>query len=209
VVSALWAGVTIGAVLAGGVAVIQVVVLGHSRAEGPGGNAIVFGNLALLMGALSAVLLGHPEPGASDLVWSRVPAAASAAAVVAGVSARVLSGSRGGWLAIPMIAALLVLRHCCLSAAEFPRRWLALAVLAAVGAVGVAGGMPVDRLGDAVGDVTQYLRAEPLGPAAGTTIGARVEAWRSITGAFHRAADPCLTVLRFSPSHPSMQRLVR
>jgi O-antigen ligase len=55
---------------------------------------------------------------------------------------------------------------------------------AAALAVVLTGGMPLQRAADAIGDVRGYAGAAPFESASGTTIGARLEAWRSAIGAF-------------------------
>jgi O-antigen ligase len=162
--NALGWGATWGASLAGVTAMIDVGVLGASRAEGFTGNAIVFGNLALVLGAV-AWWLGPRR-------WTTV------AVVMAGV-ASVLSGSRGGWIALPVLAGVALVDHR-RRAGTMPLGRVGAAALCAVAAVVVmGGGMPVERLQAALDDVTDYVGAEAPEPATGTSIGARFEAWRA------------------------------
>lgn len=176
---AVWRGVTGGALAAGLGAVVQVVSGAH-RAQGLGDNAIVFGNVALVMGALSVSLLPTVD---TDLRWSR-PIAAAAGGF--GLLASFLSGSRGGWLAVPLFAVLLAVQ---LRRYLGRTRWIRSLGLA----TGVAAlmawsvrGILRERIGEAVTEFARYLVAGPRDPAAGTSIGARFEAWRSALDAFQQ-----------------------
>jgi O-antigen ligase len=206
--ASLWAGVTAGAVFAGAAALVQIAALDMSRAVGTEGNAIVFGDLALLMGALSVALVGPAVAWSSRLGPNaeRHVALATTAAAIGGAVASLLSGSRGGWLAIAPLAALLVWNRLQASrdrgAPSAPltvglRNHTARAAFAAVAllaAVVIAQGMPLDRLGAGVDDITGYVTGDvadssataPAIDPAGTTIGARFEAWRAAADA---AAD--------------------
>lgn len=197
----LWTGVTVGAVLAGVTALTQVVVFEMPRATGTEGNAIVFGDLALLMGALSVALVGPATNWWSAAGRAHRVGLATTAAAVGGAVASLLSGSRGGWLAIaPAAIILLRYRPRTTGGPGSPRRpSIALrrdhVVRAAVGATALiavtaaAGGMPFDRLDAGVDDITGYVAGEAATPdvtpvdPAGTTIGARFEAWRAAADA--------------------------
>jgi O-antigen ligase len=176
---AVWRGVTAGAFAAGFWAVVQI-VFGADRARGLGDNAIVFGNVALMMGALSVSLL--PAIGA-DPRWSR-PIGGAAGGL--GLLASFLSGSRGGWLAVPLFAVLL--------AVQFRRylghrrwiRWTGLATAVAALMAWFAHGVLRERMGEAVSEIAHYVGAAPRDPAAGTSIGARFEMWRSALDAFRQ-----------------------
>lgn len=196
----LWTGVTVGAVLAGVTALTQVVVFDMPRAIGTEGNAIVFGDLALLMGALSVALVG-PATNWWSAGRARRVGLATTAAAIGGAVASLLSGSRGGWLAIAPAAIILLWYRPRSTGGPGSSRWPSIAlrrdhvVRAAVAATvliavtAVAGGMPFDRLDAGVDDITGYVAGEAATPGvrpvdpAGTTIGARFEAWRAAADA--------------------------
>lgn len=98
---ALWYGVTCGALLAGLVAMDQVwwqILLGaEGRAHGTV-NPIIFGNMSLLLAALSLASLGYFAQQHRALVVLPL------LSTVMGMAASFLSGSRGGWLALPALA---------------------------------------------------------------------------------------------------------
>lgn len=181
---ALWAGATVGACGAGLMALFEVVLLDRPRAEGLVANAITFGNLALLMGALSIAL--HKLVPLSR--HATLPA--SACAGVLGLMASILSGSRGGWLALPFLVAVLLWQH---------RAELTAPALAQIGVIFVlalavlntlADGMPTSRATASVTNVSGYSESgKPqavmmVEAAAGSSEGARIEAWRSAGTAF-------------------------
>ncbi|WP_197038223.1 O-antigen ligase family protein [Billgrantia saliphila] len=97
----LWLGLVVGGSGAGVIALYERFVLGAYRADN-GMNAIPFGNLSLLLGVLALVaMLGRlyrPTPS-----WSWLTPALGLAAV-AGLAASFLSGTRGGWVAVPLLA---------------------------------------------------------------------------------------------------------
>lgn len=101
--SSVWLvlGVVCGAVTAAALAAHQVWILGIGRADGVM-NAIPFGSFALLLASFAAA------------GWVCLPGARTAAmavgtlvAILAGLTAAVLSGTRGVWLAAPVLLGLL------------------------------------------------------------------------------------------------------
>lgn len=176
--SVVGAAAGFGAVAAGVVALFEVGVLGARRADGAVGNAIVFGDLALVFGAVAWMLLPRRT-------WAM-------AAVVGAVIASVLSAARGGWLAMPILVGVaLVERRRQGQPLHLARLAVGAVALLAL-AVTIGGGVPVQRLVATVGDVTHYVGAEPPSAPTGTSVGARFEAWRAAAGAF--AERPALGI---------------
>jgi O-antigen ligase len=93
---ALWWGVSAGAALALAFVAWQRVALHVVR---PGGliNAITFGDLALLLALLSLT-------AAIDMKERRAHVLLAGAGVLAGLAASVLTGTRGGWVALALAA---------------------------------------------------------------------------------------------------------
>lgn len=93
----------LGAIVAAGVGAWEFYILNHPRADGYTG-VIQFGNLALTMGifSLSGVIYRLPE----QRQWHRLLCLLGA---IAGIYASFMSGSRGGWIAIPCIMLLILL----------------------------------------------------------------------------------------------------
>jgi O-antigen ligase len=117
----LWWGVIGGALAALPFVAWQRIALGIDR---PGGliNAITFGDLALLLALLSVT-------AAIDMRDKPARPGLAGLGALAGLAASLLTGSRGGWLALA-VAALLFLRHArgsgaaaCGSCWRWARRW--------------------------------------------------------------------------------------
>ncbi len=182
---ALWIGVTLGALLAGVVAVQEAVIFEggrfevYTRAEGES-YAILFGDLALAWGVMSLAGLRwfsrlHPLAVIIPLL-----------AAVAGLTASILSGTRGGWIALPLMVFLLFYGYW----GELSRRLrlitLATLVLlpAAVYLVPTTG--VAQRIAEASDEVGAYL----AGKREFTSSGLRLEMWRTAWGTF--AENPLL-----------------
>jgi len=163
-----WGALTIGTLAGCVLAVWQVLVEDRSRATGFM-NSIQFGNLSLLMGGLSLAGIGWASKQRRKMHWCVALCVAGAAGLVASL----LSGSRGGWLAIPAILVILYVAY----RRYLPRRTMAsaLAVLAAslvifylVPQTGVQA-----RIEHAVVDYQDYLSGENKS----TSVGMRLEMW--------------------------------
>lgn len=100
-IAALWWGVCVGAIVAGLAAMDQmwwqVWYASSDRASGSV-NPIIFGNISLLLAALSLAGSGYFSKIHRGLLV--VPGLAA----LMGMCASFLSGSRGGWLALPALA---------------------------------------------------------------------------------------------------------
>ena len=159
----LWAGVALGAALAGGIAAYEFGWLGRHRADS-GINAIPFGNLALLFGSLAMVaFLARVRPRGWFLL-----------AAVLGVLASLFSGTRGGWVVLPLLLAVLAWAF----GERLPRRrlWPLLGVLAALligSAVFPQSGVR-QRVDLAVENLQDYARGD-----AASSLGARLDMWRA------------------------------
>lgn len=161
----LWLGTIGGALAAAALAAWERWGAGLERAGGFM-NPITFGNLALCLAlvALAALL----DPRVRRRWWW------AAAAVLAGCAASLLSGSRGGWLALPPAFALLWTQRRHLP--RFLPGGLALAtalllVLAwALPATGVRA-----RIDVGLADLALYLDGNPLP----TSLSVRLELWKA------------------------------
>ena len=100
--AALWYGLVVGAIVAAGVASYQVWGdLHYLRAKGIT-NPIIFGDVALAMGFMSLAGMGWFKARAQWQVLLPIAAASL------GLLASVLSQSRGGWVAIPILLSVIV-----------------------------------------------------------------------------------------------------
>ena len=163
--AALWLGAAGGALLGAGFVAWQRWMLGLDR---PGGllNPITFGDLSLCLALLA--LVGLAEARTALQRWS------AGFGIAAGLAASLLTGSRGGWLALAAAFLLPAWRRDLL-----PRR-LALGVpLLACALAGAAWTLPQTgvrtRVAEGVRDVRLYLAGSPLP----TSIGVRMDLWRA------------------------------
>ena len=165
-----WAGLAASAGSGGLWALWQAGVEGARRANGHGEvNAILFGNLALLSGLLCLAGLGWAWQQRRRLPWL----VALLLGAIGGLLASALSGTRGGWLALPLAA--LVFYRAYLRGWPPRWRWLTIAgvglVLASLYLAPQSGVQ--QRVGVAMDEASDYLAGEPRG-----SVGARLEMYR-------------------------------
>lgn len=162
-------GCWLGAAGAGALALWQTLGQGMARAQGHT-NAIQFGNLALLLGAWSAVWALHAHrSGASVPVR-----AAGWTAAALGLAASVASGSRGGWLVLPLLAFMLALLAVALRARPVHRA--APALLAATAASLLLLALPPVQERTALA-LHEWQQAADAPVAANTSVGLRRAFW--------------------------------
>lgn len=94
------AAVAVAALLSGAYATYQFLTLGGIRAEGATGNAIKFGNGAVLLATICLFAAQFYPFQKNSLIWRMGLVASSIVATFASL----LSGSKGGWLALILIA---------------------------------------------------------------------------------------------------------
>lgn len=136
-------------------------------------NAIPFGDTALLLAFLSVFTLGWDRPSDWRVLLPRL------AALVAGGYASYLSGTRGGWLAVPVFVVLL----------GFQYRWFAhrkRLVIASVAIVVAAAALLSTervrtRIAEAATEVTMLHSGEDY-----SSVGLRVQLWEASRLIFER-----------------------
>jgi len=136
-----------------------------SRASNLYLNPIHFGNLSLALGVLSACLISQtalPSLRANALQLS---------GLIAGLSASALSGTRGGWIAIPIV----IIAWLYLSSETNKIKRLVIG-LVAMGAVAIASYLLVDvvqqRVHESVAEFTSVLRGD-----FSSSLGLRMQLW--------------------------------
>ncbi|MGJ7461962.1 O-antigen ligase family protein [Halomonas sp. MA07-2] len=157
----LWGGVAFGALLSGGWAVWQTILVGQAHANGPQGvDSIVFGNLSLLLCLMSLAGLSWSTQAYRRRTWFVLLSASA----LSGLLASLLSGSRGGLLVVPF--ALLVLYRG--YRADLSRGWWVTLVSSLIVLIGafhlvthtdqiLPGGDILSLQGDASPDVMSYM----------------------------------------------------
>jgi O-antigen ligase len=175
--SALWYGLVLGAGISAVTGIYDLVFDNYrqgyiGRASGAT-HPIIFGDLALLIGVLPLVGMG----------WfysrSRWQVVLPLAAMCLGILASILSASRGGWVAIPVFAAVLIWA----SREQISRKLQVLGVGALL-AILVAGylipqtGMR-QKIQMTVENIQDYAESEVNDSRRATSIGSRFEMWQA------------------------------
>nr|WP_255774981.1 O-antigen ligase family protein [Halomonas alkalisoli] len=168
----IWWGVCCGALGAGTIALYERVVLGAERASN-GINAIPFGNLSLLLGSLSLLTvlwcLRRLRPRHIGLLILAMVAAAL------GLLGSLLSGTRGGWVALPFVL-LIVYRA---ARDLLPLRYLRVGAGGLVLLMLVPILLPQSGVSERVGQVADDAQRYWQSGHAGSSLGMRLELWRS------------------------------
>ena len=95
----LWYGLVLGSFIAASIATYEVLIQGIARAKSLT-HPIIFGDLSLVMGFMSLAGIGWFKSRAK---WQLV---LPIIAVLCGLTASILSGARGGWIAVPFLLIL-------------------------------------------------------------------------------------------------------
>jgi O-antigen ligase len=130
-------------------------------------NPIHFGDIALVMGALSILSLNWWR---KDRLLVRV---IKMAGLIAGLSASLVTGSRGGWVAIPVVAAMILY----VRSRGKSRKWkvfLPLAIVAILAGICVFSPTARDRVGSVSSDLVQYMHGNK-----DTSLGIRLQLYEA------------------------------
>lgn len=178
-----WLGLIGGALGAGAIACYERIWLGDARADN-GMNAIPFGNLGLLLGALAFVaMLGRVSDASRRSVWLT---GLLGLAGVAGLVTSLLSGTRGGWIALPLLGWLIFRTfHGILPGKRLLLMFGLLGALL-IGAVSLPQSGVLSRVAVAVDNLQRYFQDD----VKGTPEGLRLEMWKA--GAVLFAEKPLL-----------------
>lgn len=169
----LWSGIAVGAIGAGAWAALQKIFEGVERAQGHT-HVIQFGNLSMLLGVLCLAGLGWAVVQRKSKYWICLLLLGTAV----GMAGSFFSGSRGGWVGLPIV--LLVLYSAYGSNLATRLKVIVLTMLLVGGIVfyavpqlGVQG-----RVHQAISEVCLYISGENRT----SSVGGRFEMWR---GAAH------------------------
>lgn len=168
----LWLGVCCGALGAGVIAIYERAVIGLERADN-GINAIPFGNLSLLMAVLSLVAsIYYFQQLRKFYYWLLL---LTIGAAFLGFLASLLSGTRGGWISIPFLAALLLPATKGLITPKVRNITLLLIMMIAFAIVAYPPTGVWSRLMAIFDNIYQYF----INNYADTSLGMRFELWRA------------------------------
>ncbi|RUR42371.1 O-antigen ligase family protein [Vreelandella populi] len=167
--ASVWSGLAVGTCLAGGWAIWQKIVEGVERAEGYT-HVIQFGNLSMLMGVICFAGVGWAFAQPHRYAWGTLLIAGGAM----GMLGSLLSGSRGGWIGLPVVAFILYQGY----GKKLPNA-LKVIIISGVIAAGVAVySIPQtgvqERVHAAFNDLSHYYSDENRD----TSLGLRFEMWR-------------------------------
>jgi O-antigen ligase len=166
---ALGWGCAAGAIAAGGWAALSVLQTGLTdtvRFSNTYTNPIPFGDTALLLSFLSIFTLGW------DARRNGVALAIKLLGLLAGGYASYLSGTRGGWLAVPVFVVLLGLQFNWFT--HWKRIVIAVAAILAAGAVLLSTSLVEHRVADATADITRLQQGD-----TDTSVGLRLQLWEA------------------------------
>jgi len=178
-----WWGVVLCAISAGIYALIEVGLYGVThRAVGSSGKWIMFGDVAMMSGVISIAAVSQFRKYQSPV--RLIPIAAS----VLGITASVLSGTRGAWLFFPLAAVIVLFFF--YRKGRLQLTWKTTAVISllffGVLASAVAFTNATERLEKAYAEVHNYF-TQPSDAAGRTSLGQRFEMWRAALDAFKQA----------------------
>jgi O-antigen ligase len=164
----LWSGIAVGALGASAVAYMDFYIHGESRAGGYN-NPIQFGDIAMLFSCLFL----------SGFSWakqhSRLMMVMFSLAIIAGVFASLLSGARGGWLALPVAIGIFFIASGLYNNKKNAGLFVVgLLVLIAAFYVSQESSFLQARIQDALSDLQQYTQAQN----ANTSLGVRFTLWQ-------------------------------
>lgn len=173
---AFWYGLAGAAMVSAVVAILGILNILETRYAGRASGVthpIIFGDLSLLMGAMSV----------AGLEWfrtrGRFQVLIPGVAVAMGLLASFLSQSRGGWVSIPVIAVIILwyFRH------SVPKWKMAtgvvLLMLGCLLVYNVPGTGVKQKINDTVQNIHMYMTTDISHPSHGSSIGSRFEMWQA------------------------------
>lgn len=165
----LWSGLALGAMGAGSMAAWQKMVEGAVR---PGAflHPIQFGNLSMLMGVLCFAGLGWAVVQRQRYGWISVLLAGA----LSGMLGSLLSGSRGGWVGLPVIGYVLYRGYGRQLPLMIKVGFISAVVALLISMYTLPQTGVKERLSAAVSDISLYTSGEELD----TSLGMRFEMWR-------------------------------
>ncbi len=169
--SYVWLGISIGAITAGGWGIQQTVIDNLARAQG-NTQGIQFGNISILYSFLSLCGLLWLLETKSE---SRTLFLLMTFGIIGGVLGSILSGSRGGWLSLPLCVAIISIFFWQHINRKQLKRLFAVFVLTAVCAVSIGSDMISQRTNKAVSELAMYVESRD----STTSVGARIELWKA------------------------------
>lgn len=169
--SAWWGGLAIGAMMGAAMAFWQLIVLHLERPQAATSNAIHYGNVSMLLGMLALCGLGWAREQRHRMTWSIFLLAGA----LTGVLGSFVSGSRGGWLVLPVCGCLFSYYCSKGRGARYLTTMLGTLLAAFILAYTLPNSPVPERVAVAVNDIKQFQDSDNVT----TSIGQRMEMWRT------------------------------
>lgn len=161
----IWLGFAVSALASGVFALIQVFHLGLERAEGYL-NPIFFGEVSLLLCIIS--LVGLP------LFKSQYIKALLCVAAMSALVASLLSGTRGGWIALPVLLLIYVLFN-----QHIKRRVIIIGLVSLIAALGMLYLVPQTGIATRIDNIVLEYQQSFGAIDYKSAIGHRIELWKA------------------------------
>jgi len=165
----LWSGIALGALGAGFVAVLDFYVYGELRAGGYN-NPIQFGDIAMLFSCLLMAGFAWAKQHSRSMI------VIFSLGIMSGILASLLSGARGGWLALPFALVAFYLANNLHKNTKKSAIFM-VAILCVVGFAYcfLSPELVQARINNAISDLQQYFQANN----ANTSLGVRITLWQA------------------------------
>ncbi|AYM78125.1 O-antigen ligase [Janthinobacterium sp. HH103] len=168
---AWWAGLAVGAIAGTALAMWQFFIQDMPRPLAATSNAIHYGNISILLGMLAMCGLDWASMQAHRWLWRAV----MLLGCLAGIVGSIISGSRGGWIALPVCLIFFVVHH----SKKHGKRYLMMGLLALAGLSIVAYVLPHSTVKERITlGISNIHTFEDRGEVD-TSIGQRLEMWRT------------------------------
>lgn len=172
----LFFGTIIGAIAAAVLAAFEVFVLDFPRAQ-VFTNAIMFGDTSMLLGLINSAACFYFYQNKQKLML-----ALAILGFIAGVVGSILSGSRGGWIAVPLIGLFILVQAKDLIGKKQLVAIILVALLGVTSAISLPQTGMQERIKKTKSDVELYLKGYTK-----TSIGLRFEMWKGAIYLFSEA----------------------
>ncbi|MDQ7734489.1 O-antigen ligase family protein [Halomonas sp. SpR1] len=169
----LWSGLALGGMAVGSWGAWQKLFLGVERAEGYT-HVIQFGNISMLTGILCLAGMGWAMVQPNRKLWLLLLSLGA----LGGVLGSLFSGSRGGWIGLPVVLWVLYRAYGRDLTTPFKIGALAIVIVGALCVYAVPQLGVQQRVHQAVDDIERYVSGE----SRTSSVGARFEMWK---GASH------------------------
>ena len=168
---AWWSGLAIGAIAGAALAFHQFHPNIPIRPQAATSNPIHYGNVSMLFGLLSLCGLEWARAQRQRLAWIVL----LLCGCLAGIFGSILSGSRGGWIAMPVCLIILALQH----ARIHGKRYFIITLALLVGLIIAGYNMPHSPIQQrAAIAISELEKFEDTGNVD-TSVGQRIEMWRT------------------------------